>query len=459
MASATQRLLLGAAFFCSLLGATDTALAQSRAYNTIQPVPTPLREAVYPFFLPFSYLYQMTQNDWGGGPGICGLGGCGDPSCTKPACTRPCCPCGPDGRFWARADYLIWTMRGGRVPALVTTGSPNDDRPGALGEAHTETLFGDRTYNGGIRHHYRFQLGYWLSECRRWGIQADWLDVGQSTADFSETSPGSPLLARPFFDVREVEAAQLIAYPGFATGQVDARVSSSFHTVGAGVRRNLICGYADCGTADGCAVSELPCGRIDLIAGYRHYALHDRVAVHTQSTLLQGVPEGTQFAIRDSFRSYNEFNGAEIGLITQRFRGRWSFEFLAKLAMGTNRQLVSIEGQTMIVEPNDTEATQAGGLLALRNTNIGTYKRKDFALIPQFNFEIGYQLTSRSRLYVGYDLLLWWHVKRAGDHIDTRVNTSYMPPPNPGGDPLPEFTWHSSDFWAQGFNLGCELRF
>ncbi|MDY0169435.1 MAG: BBP7 family outer membrane beta-barrel protein [Thermoguttaceae bacterium] len=466
MASAAHRLLLGMAFCCLVLGTTAKLGAQSLAYNTIQPAPKVLKEAVYPFFLPLSYFVQMTRWDWEGGPGVCGPGGCGDPACTNPECRRPCCPCGPEGQFWARADYLVWWTRGTNVPALVTTGSPTDPVPGALDQPNTEILFGERAYNGDARHQYRFQLGYWLGHCRRWAIQGDWLDLGQSSSGFSDASAGNPLLGRPFFDVlRDIEAVQMIAFPGFAEGQVDASVSSGFHSAGASFRRNLICGFADAGTPDGgttLAAGDVPCGRMDLMAGYRHYALYDAVTVHAHSTLLQGVNgyvAGTQFDIRDSFRSRNEFHGAELGLITQRYHGRWSFEFLAKLAMGSNHQTVAIDGQTVVTVPGQAPSPQGGGLLALDNTNIGTYRRNDFALIPQFNFEIGYQLTTRSRVYVGYDLLLWWHVKRAGNHIDPRVNTSYMPPPAPVGDPLPEFAWRSTDFWAQGFNLGWELRF
>ncbi len=490
MAPATNRLLLGAAFCCLILGATDNLIAQDHAYHTIQPVPPALKAAVYPFTMPFSNLVQMTRWNWEGSPGVCGPGGCGDASCTTAACAVPCCPAGPAGRFWARADYLVWWTQGAGVPPLVTTGAPGDPVPGALGQPGTEILFGDQAYNGDARHQYRFQLGYWLGDCRRWAIQGDWLDLGQRSAGFSDASTGQPILARPFFDVlRQIEAVQMIAFPGFVEGDVDVRVSNSFHSTGANLRRNLLCSFSESAIADGSdgglVVGSVPSRRLDLMAGYRYYQLQDAATIATRITLTTGLGghlAGTTFDIQDSFRSRNEFHGGEIGLITQRFHGRWSFEFLAKLAMGNNRQAVTIDGRTVTTVPgqaqishrggplameyttstvpNNTQVTRRGGLLALKNTNIGTFERDDFALIPHFNFEVGYQLTHRSRVYIGYDILLWWHVKRAGDHIDTRVNTSFIPPQiAPGGDPLPEFAWRSSNFWAQGFNLGWELRF
>ena len=463
MAVGTHRLLLGAACCCLILGSSGTLGAHERGYSTIQPVHENLKAAVYPFTMPFTNLVEMTRWNWEG-HAACGPGGCGDAACAHAGCARLCCPCGPDGRFWARADYLVWWTRGGHVPALVTTGSPTDPVPGALDQPNTQILFGDRAFNGGARSGYRIQLGSWLGDCRRWAVQGDWFDLGQRTARFSEASAGAPLLARPFFDVlRQLEAVHMIAFPEFAEGDIDARVSTGFHSAGANLRRNLYCHFSDLGATEGGQVTlgagNPPCRRLDLFAGYRHYALNDRVTVRTHSTV-----DDTQFDIRDSFRSRNEFHGGEIGLIAERFHGRWSLELLAKLAMGNNRQTVTIDGETAIRVPGQDGvfhfASHPGGLLALPNTNMGTHERDRFALIPQFGFELGYQLTHRSRVYMGYDVVLWWHVARAGDHIDTRVNTAFIPPPEPTQAPaLPEFAWDNTTFWAQGLNFGWEFRY
>src|SRR5262245_63873036 len=51
--------------------------------------------------------------------------------CAAPApvvpCTPACCPaecpddkvCGPPGRVWARADYLLWWVKGSPLPPLL----------------------------------------------------------------------------------------------------------------------------------------------------------------------------------------------------------------------------------------------------------------------------------------------------------------------------------------------------
>ncbi len=449
MPRGAQRLLLGVALCCLLLGTAEPLAAQCGVYNTIFPLPYALKEAVYPFTIPFSNLVQMTR--WDGEPGACGPGGCRGRACPGTECARLCCPIGPEGRLWGRADYLLWWTPGARVPALVVTG-PND------GSVPDQTLFGDRAYNDDTRHQYRFHLGYWLGDCRRWAIQSDWLDLGQNTTEYAASSAEFPILARPFRDVlRDQDSVQLIGFPNFAEGSVNARMTESFHSVGVHLRRNLLC-HATAG-GSGC---EGDGGRLDLIGGYRYYKLQDSVTIWDDITLIQGQgghQAGTRFNSYDAFRARNEFHGAELGLIAQRYRGRWSVEAAARLAIGGSREVVTIDGQTTITVPNQAPVTHTGGLLALDDTNIGTHRNNSVAVIPHFNVELGYQLTTRTRVYMGYDFLLWTRVKRAGDHIDTQVNTSYMPPPSPTGPAVPAFAANSADFWAQGFNLGCELRF
>src|SRR5437867_1061425 len=54
----------------------------------------------------------------------------------------------PDlGDFWLSADYLLWGMKGSRLPALVTV-SPPDSR-GILGQPGTSILFGNGDVNSG----------------------------------------------------------------------------------------------------------------------------------------------------------------------------------------------------------------------------------------------------------------------------------------------------------------------
>jgi len=78
---------------------------------------------------------------------------------------------------------------------------------------------------------------------------------------------------------------------------------------------------------------------------------------------------------------------------------------------------------------------------------------------------LGYDLTPRLKATVGYTLLYWTNVARPGDQIDLNVDPRQFPPVNPLQPPpptataQPAFALHTSDFWAQGLNVGLDYRF
>ena len=114
--------------------------------------------------------------------------------------------------------------------------------------------------------------------------------------------------------------------------------------------------------------------------------------------------------------------------------------------------------QTTTTVPGQASNIYTGGLLALP-TNIGTYTRNQFTAIPSIEARVGYQLTCHWRAYAGYTAIFWGDVARAGDQIDLVVNPSQLPPGTLQGPARPAFAFHDSNFWAQGINVGLELRF
>ena len=92
--------------------------------------------------------------------------------------------------------------------------------------------------------------------------------------------------------------------------------------------------------------------------------------------------------------------------------------------------------------------------MAVTGTNIGTFNRSQFSALPEIDVNLHYQLTPLWRLNVGYSLLGLTHVVRPGDQIDTRLNQF---PTHLGTFPM--FTFHNSDVWMQGINLGIECNF
>jgi hypothetical protein len=277
---------------------------------------------------------------------------------------------------------------------------------------------------------------------------------------------------RPFFDTDpeiDAPASEPIAFPGVSVGCVEAAATDFYQSSGLWLRRRLCCLETGClsGCPTGCCPDECfaeACDarrfRLDLIGGYRFHRHLDAVVVaeNLVTTGTGAVPTGTMFSIVDSFRASNEFNGGELGLVGEFQRGRWSVELLAKMALGNNHQYLQINGTTAITPPGQARQNYTGGLLALP-TNIGTYVRDDFVVIPQFGIELGYQLSCTARAFVGYNIVYWDNVAHAADQINLRIDSRNIPPALPGGGPDPTFTFNQGDFWAQSLTVGLELRY
>jgi hypothetical protein len=386
--------------------------------------------------------------------------------------------CSPPGRFWLRADYLMWWTNGTRLPPLVTTspqGTPVE-QAGVLGLPTTTVLFGGDTVGNDMRSGYRTTLGMWLDHCHVWDLEFDYLSLGERANNFEMSSTGDPILMRPFFNVQTgAQAAELVAYPGIVQGTVTVNTKDYFQSAGAWLSRKL-CACGSCGSCDPCEeMCEGDCGglrsrlgsspctfgcRTDLLVGFRYANLSDFVGVTENLLITDETAAGTSVVIHDNFRARNDFYGSELGLRTQIYRGRWSLEVLTKIAMGNNHQTITIDGQTINTPAGGPSQTYESGILAGdSSTNAGVFQRDTFTVIPQVGLELGYQVTRHLRAYVGYDLLYWATVARAADQIDLNLDPRNFPPVTQQGLPFPQFPGKTDSFWAQGIHLGTELRF
>lgn len=392
----------------------------------------------------------------GGYCGTCGgpqIGGC-------------CNVCGPPGRFWVRAEYLYWWTEGMYVPPLVTTG-PSADQPGYLDTPGTTILFGDQRINGYGRSGARFTAGAWLDACQTVGIEGDYYFVGTANTNYFASSNGDPILSRPFFDLSPTQADPLqivgqnveqVALPGSIAGSVAVDAETRFQSAGVRMLWNLCCS-TQCYNDDCFPMWNGPGGRrLDVLLGYRYARLSDSLAINEDLTSLQTEAPGT-FLVNDTFQTQNVFNGAELGAVWTGYRGRWLAMLIGKLALGNVYETVSIRGSTTTTQ-NGTTTTDTGGLLA-QSTNIGDYSRSQFAVMPELGTNIGFSLTPRLRVLLGYTFVYLSRVARPGDQIDLNVNSRLLPNDDrpPGGDMRhPQFVFQETDFWAQGINVGLDYR-
>jgi hypothetical protein len=399
-------------------------------------------------------------------------GSCTDGCCEiYDPCGVRCCAC-PPGRFWIRGEVLLWWLQGQNTPPLVTSspaGTPVN-QAGVLGAPGTTVLYGGDDINGSMLPGGRFTAGFWFDECQTVGIQSSFFFLANDANNFIAGSSGSTILARPFFDSNPAVNAQnseLVSYPGLLAGAVGVSSRSQLLGADALLRKNLCC--HSCGGCDTCedpcascfSVPGLNCCRIDLLTGFRYMHLNDSLGVNENLTVTsQSGPfvPGTNILVNDYFKTNNNFYGYDIGGSMSCYKGRWFFDLTGRIAFGVNNRSATISGSTTSTVPGGSVTTTPGGLLA-QPTNIGSYDDSVFSVVPEGQFNIGYQLTRHLRIYTGYTFLYFTNVARAGKQIDPNVNSSQI-----GGDPLngparPAFSFQDSGMWAQGINVGGELRF
>jgi hypothetical protein len=345
-------------------------------------------------------------------------------------------------------------MKGASLPPLITAspaGTPAA-QAGVLGAPSTVILFGDTRVNDEVRSGVRFTLGGWLNDCHTLGVEGDFFMLESEGTGFTASSNGSPILARPIFNtITGRPDAELISFPGQLSGTISAH-SGSTGLLGADalLRCNLCCG----------------CNyQLDAVGGFRYLRLSDHLGVDenlvaTSPANPNLVPQGTSIILSDRFDSRDEFYGFNLGLKGSVRRGPWVLQGLAQVALGDSHEIVNIAGATTITVPGFAPVTSVGGLLALPS-NIGHFSKDRFAAIPEFGARLGYQATSHLQVFAGYTFLYWNDVVRAGNEVDLTVNPTLLPgsatPPTGARRPMPLLT--GSSFWAQGIDLGLELRF
>lgn len=383
------------------------------------------------------------------------------------------CHIGPEGCYWASAEYLLWWTKDGPLPtALATTSTtPGPGSFGAIGQPGTSVVIGNSSFDYGTLSGARFELGGWLNERHTLGIDAAlfFLKQGEASAAAASNAAGAPLLARPIFNVlTNTQSVFLVSMPtpppGALAGGIAVTSQSQFWGLESNLIRNLY--YSEC-------------FRADLTFGFRNLNLEENLSIAQSTSLVpggmgalifSGAPAGAvtnQLVLVDRFGAVNHFYGGQIGGRFQWYRGCWVFDVITKVALGVNHEAVNILGQTNAAFAGGGAGTATGGLLALNNSNYGTRINDTtnyFAVAPEVKLSVGYQLGRHLRAMAGWDFLYLSGVARPGNHIDTAVNPTLVPasasfapstPLSPATGPFaPNLSIRQTDFWAQGINFG-----
>jgi hypothetical protein len=117
------------------------------------------------------------------------------PDCLPSRPAEPPPPCGVPGRFWVRADYLLWTTAGERLPRPLAAVVPADDRS-------TE----------GFRSGFRLDTGVWLNHAQTLGVGGGFftLGTGERTTPITPGDGSGPMDLTRTTDLIGAEANALV---------------------------------------------------------------------------------------------------------------------------------------------------------------------------------------------------------------------------------------------------------
>jgi hypothetical protein len=389
--------------------------------------------------------YGSSRYSCAAGPDCCGIASMGD--CGSGCFQDPCAceeGCLNRGRIWGSASYLGWGFERKNVPPLVTlspVGTPRGTT-GVLGFPTTMTVFDQNNQESLFHSGGRFNFGFWMPR-GNWGLEVDYLFLNQNSVNSTFGSNGDPQFSRPVINaVTGLEASQLVSFPGVVTGNVSVNTVSQMWGLEMNARQKLFCG---------------PRFWVDMLYGYRHLDLSEGITI--SEALNAG---GLGITVVDQFNTRNIFNGPQIGIQSEfHFWERFFVGSTLKLAMGNMHEQVNIAGSTGFLPPGGTATVVNGGILALP-TNIGIHQSDRFAVLPETNLKLGYEINDHWRVWAGYDFLFVSNVARPGDQIDRRINPTQIPSaagPQPlVGVPQPAVLFRTTTFYAQGVSAGLQYR-
>jgi len=326
---------------------------------------------------------------------------------------------------------------------------------GVLGAQGASVLVGNANFDNNFHTGGRFTLGSWVNEERNLGVEASYFILGRSTPELNLNSANSTLLARPFINATTGTPAAAI----FGVGNV---LNGVFDVLAAATR------VEDLQLNARAVFITNDRLHIDLLAGFRYFDVEDGLYDAQASSIGPNSILPTLLTTTvstDKIDTRNRFYGGQIGAEAEFCRGRWYAGLAATIALGENHETVNINGATTILTSLNgvnTITNVAASPLSLA-TNRGQHSHDEFAVVPELKLKLGFRITDFARAYVGYDFVYLSEAVRTGDQIDRVINLSQVPAPlGPGalvGPARPAFSFHETDFWAQGFNFGLEFHY
>jgi hypothetical protein len=155
----------------------------------------------------------------------------------------------------------------------------------------------------------------------------------------------------------------------------------------------------------------------------------------------------------------NQFYGALIGLRGRGTYGPFSLETTLSTSLGINHETIDISGSYQAT--NFFLASSGPYGIFATPANSGVTSSNKFAVVPEAQVKLGYDITPTIRVTVAYDFLYWSNVVRPTDQIDRNLVKGQFFQEDPLSTSLayPQRLDKTTDFYVQGISVGLQARF
>lgn len=314
---------------------------------------------------------------------------------------------------YVESETLFWGINGTKLPPLIVAMDPP-----------MHTVLGGAREDTGWQLGHRIRAGFWFDRDHSIGFEGSYFFLRQDTTKTDVISNGNFVLGVPFLDAAGNNQFFPIAGAGIP-GMGATALMNRLWGAEASVKGNLFSG---------------PNGYVDLLGGLRVVGFDENLSFTTVRDFTPIM--GPRIATRDEFAVRNQFWGGQLGVNAEYRYGRFSLFGTGRLALGGTNQVIKTSGVTMVGN------TVAGTGLLVQRSNLGRVSRNEFAVLPEFGFRVGYQITDCLRATLGYNIFYLSDVVRPGESIDRVL----------GGN-RPAFSFNSTSLWVHGVTAGMEFKY
>lgn len=344
-------------------------------------------------------------------------------------------------RYWVTADYLYWKMKDTpKAPALVI-GTSLDIPVFTPDDFGAVTLIGDESINNEWRSGLRLSAGTYLDPCEMWGVEASYFFLPSQTHKNSVSAdgrPGSPVISVPYINALNCAPSIIpIAFNG-QSGSAKFKL------------KNWMQGFELNGL---CSLPWNCFSKVGFIAGFKFWNYQEDLSFET--TASSTTTGALTLSSKDTFKTRNNFYGAQIGLSFDYLCNCFYVNLKGKLAFGGMYRKVDINGSfTQLTLP-----PAPAFIFASSATNIGKHRKTVFSVIPELDFNIGCELWRCLRLQLGYTFMYVSNIGYATRQINNVLNPNFFPGGSGTGVKEPKPLNKNSNFYVHGLNVGLEYSF